>query len=66
MRPLNRLTMPLVWGVAAIPDAVPLASFVNGLGARRYIPLIEKKINAQDQAPPLALWDLPPAFSTLR
>jgi hypothetical protein len=31
-----------------------------------YLPLIEKKINALDQAAPLAEWDLPPEFSTLR
>jgi len=31
-----------------------------------YLPLIEKKINALDQAAPLAKWDLPPAFQTLR
>jgi hypothetical protein len=31
-----------------------------------YLPLIEKKINALDQAAPLAEWDLPPEFATLR
>jgi transposase len=31
-----------------------------------YLPLIERKINALDQAAPLAGWDLPPAFQTLR
>ena len=31
-----------------------------------YLPLIEKKINALDQAAPLAEWDLPPEFQTLR
>ena len=31
-----------------------------------YLPLIERKINALDQAAPLAEWDLPPEFSTLR
>ncbi|MFT6533446.1 MAG: hypothetical protein ACJASC_003010 [Limimaricola cinnabarinus] len=31
-----------------------------------YLPLIERKINALDQAAPLAEWDLPPAFATLR
>ena len=31
-----------------------------------YLPLIEKKINALDQAAPLAEWNLPPAFATLR
>lgn len=31
-----------------------------------YLPLIEKKINALDQAAPLADWDLPPEFATLR
>ena len=31
-----------------------------------YLPLIERKINALDQAAPLAGWDLPPAFHTLR
>lgn len=33
-----------------------------------YLPLIEKKINnnALDQAAPLARWDLPPEFATLR
>lgn len=31
-----------------------------------YLPLIERKINALDQAAPLAAWDLPPAFATLR
>jgi transposase len=31
-----------------------------------YLPLLEKKINALDQAAPLAKWDLPPAFETLR
>ncbi|MGB8623071.1 MAG: IS21 family transposase, partial [Paracoccaceae bacterium] len=31
-----------------------------------YLPLIEKKINALDQAAPLAGWDLPPEFATLR
>jgi hypothetical protein len=31
-----------------------------------YLPLIEKKINALDQAAPLAEWDLPHAFATLR
>ena len=30
------------------------------------LPLIEQKINALDQAAPLAEWDLPPAFATLR
>lgn len=31
-----------------------------------YLPLIERKINALDQAEPLAGWDLPPEFTTLR
>ncbi len=31
-----------------------------------YLPLIEKKINALDQATPLAEWNLPPEFATLR
>ena len=31
-----------------------------------YLPLIERKINALDQAAPLADWDLPPEFQTLR
>ena len=31
-----------------------------------YLPLIERKINALDQAAPLAQWDLPPEFATLR
>ena len=31
-----------------------------------YLPLLEKKINALDQAAPLAKWDLPPEFQTLR
>jgi len=31
-----------------------------------YLPLIERKINALDQAAPLAEWDLPEAFQTLR
>ena len=31
-----------------------------------YLPLIEKKIGALDQAAPLAEWDLPPEFQTLR
>jgi hypothetical protein len=31
-----------------------------------YLPLIEQKINALDQAAPLADWDLPPEFATLR
>lgn len=31
-----------------------------------YLPLIEKKINALHQAAPLAEWDLPPEFQTLR
>jgi transposase len=31
-----------------------------------YLSLIEKKINALDQAAPLAEWDLPPEFATLR
>lgn len=31
-----------------------------------YLPLIERKINALDQAAPLAEWDLPPEFATLR
>lgn len=31
-----------------------------------YLPLIERKINAFDQAAPLAQWDLPPEFQTLR
>ena len=31
-----------------------------------YLPLIERKINALDQAAPLAEWDLPPEFQTLR
>lgn len=31
-----------------------------------YLPLIEKKINALDQAAPFAKWDLPPEFATLR
>ncbi len=31
-----------------------------------YLPLIEQKIGALDQAAPLAGWDLPPAFQTLR
>ena len=31
-----------------------------------YLPLIEKKINALDQAAPLAEWNLPPEFATLR
>lgn len=32
----------------------------------RYLPLIEQKINALDQAAPLQDWDLPEAFATLR
>ena len=31
-----------------------------------YLPLIERKINALDQAAPLADWDLPEEFDTLR
>ncbi len=31
-----------------------------------YLPLLEKKIGALDQAAPLAGWDLPEAFATLR
>jgi hypothetical protein len=31
-----------------------------------YLPLIEQKINALDQAAPLAEWKLPPEFATLR
>ena len=31
-----------------------------------YLPLIEQKIGALDQAAPLAGWELPPAFQTLR
>jgi len=31
-----------------------------------YLSLLEKKINALDQAAPLAEWDLPPEFQTLR
>jgi hypothetical protein len=31
-----------------------------------YLPLIEWKINAHDQSAPLAEWDLPPEFATLR
>ena len=31
-----------------------------------YLPLLEKKITALDQAAPLAKWDLPPEFQTLR
>jgi transposase len=31
-----------------------------------YLPLIERKINALDQAAPLAEWDLPHEFATLR
>ena len=31
-----------------------------------YLPLIEQKIGALDQAAPLAGWDLPEAFITLR
>jgi hypothetical protein len=31
-----------------------------------YLPLIERKINALDQAAPLAEWDLRPEFATLR
>jgi transposase len=31
-----------------------------------YLPLLEKKIGALDQAAPLAEWDLPPEFQTLR
>ena len=31
-----------------------------------YLPLIERKINALDQAAPLTEWDLPPEFATLR
>jgi len=31
-----------------------------------YLPLIERKTNALDQAAPLAGWDLPPEFATLR
>ena len=33
---------------------------------RHYLPLIEQKINALDQAAPLAEWDLPSEFATLR
>lgn len=31
-----------------------------------YLPLIERKLNALDQAAPLADWDLPVAFGILR
>jgi hypothetical protein len=31
-----------------------------------YLALLEKKIGALDQAAPLAKWDLPPEFQTLR
>jgi transposase len=31
-----------------------------------YLPLIERKINALDQAAPLVEWELPPEFATLR
>jgi hypothetical protein len=34
--------------------------------AVHYLPLIEQKINALDQAAPLAEWDLPSEFTTLR
>ena len=35
-------------------------------GPLHYLPLIEQKIGALDQAAPLAGWDLPEAFITLR
>jgi len=35
-------------------------------GPIHYLPPIERKINALDQAAPLAEWDLPPEFATLR
>ncbi len=31
-----------------------------------YLPLIERKVGARDQAAPLRDWDLPAAFATLR
>jgi len=32
----------------------------------RYLPLLEQKVGALDQAAPLAEWDLPEEFATLR
>jgi hypothetical protein len=31
-----------------------------------YLPLLERKVGALDQAAPLQGWDLPPEFATLR
>jgi hypothetical protein len=31
-----------------------------------YLPLLERKVGAPDQAAPLAGWELPPEFDTLR
>ena len=39
---------------------------LSTLPAQGYLPLIEQKIGALDQAAPLAGWDLPEAFITLR
>ena len=36
------------------------------LGPLRYLPLLERKIGALDQAAPLAGWELPEAFLVLR
>ena len=58
-----------------MPDALRISSShprsfsltgVPNTSTVHYLPLIERKINALDQAAPLAEWNLPPEFATLR
>ena len=51
-------------------DHCPTPPFLRpgryGLRSDHYLPLLEHKIGALDQAAPLAGWELPDAFPTLR
>lgn len=50
--------------IARHPRSYEKADFI--FEPRHYLALLERKLNALDQAAPLANWDLPKAFQTLR
>lgn len=50
--------------IARHPRSYEKANFI--FEPRHYLALLERKLNALDQAAPLANWDLPKAFQTLR
>ena len=70
---VDELIRAMVWAVARPGVAEEIARHVRSYEREdvifdpiHYLPLIEQKINALDQAAPLQGWDLPEVFTTLR